>query len=66
VAKVKQAGFKLAFSMDDEKVNKKTDPFTFPRIGIDRTHSFLEFQAAFSPSVILIRKAIKKIHNKLT
>lgn len=56
---VKTAGYKLAVTMDDGFINKKTHPYFIPRIGVDKTHSFEEFIATTSPSVIRMRAMIK-------
>ncbi|HYK08163.1 MAG TPA: polysaccharide deacetylase family protein [Candidatus Eisenbacteria bacterium] len=57
---VKKAGYQAAFSMDDGKIDSQTNLFTIPRVGVDRTHTFAEFQFLFSPSVIAFRKFIKE------
>lgn len=56
---VKQAGYKMGLSMDDDFISPKTNIFAVPRVGIDRTHTITEFKATFSPSVIRFRKFIK-------
>lgn len=58
---VEDANFQLGFTMDDDLINPKTRKLLVPRIGVDRTHSFYEFQASFSPSVIMIRKQLKRL-----
>lgn len=55
LAAVKKAKFEIGFSLDSEPISPQIDPFKTPRIGIDRTYDFLEFKAAFSPSVVKIR-----------
>lgn len=59
---VRKAQYLLAFTMDDGFISTKTHKLLIPRIGIDRTHSFHEFKAAFSPSVIALRKLIKSTY----
>jgi peptidoglycan/xylan/chitin deacetylase (PgdA/CDA1 family) len=61
---VKDAGYRLAFSMDDEKIDKNSDWFSISRVGVDDTHSFSEFKIIFSRPAVLIRGFIKKIINK--
>lgn len=56
---VKNAKYRLGLTMDDGFIKPGNNPLTIPRIGIDRTHSFAEFQSTFSVSVIRIRKVIK-------
>lgn len=57
---VKKAKFSMALTMDDGIIKTQIDLFTVPRVGIDRTHTFEEFIHAFSPSVVLLRKAVKQ------
>lgn len=57
---VKKANYQLALTMDDGVITSATDPLLIPRIGIDRSHSFAEFTATFSPSVVQLRKQIKE------
>ncbi len=46
----------MALSMDAGFINQKTDLFKVPRVGVDRSHTFMEFKYIFSPSVIRIKK----------
>jgi peptidoglycan/xylan/chitin deacetylase (PgdA/CDA1 family) len=59
VSLVKKAKYHLGLTMDDGIINAHCNAFLLPRVGIDRTHSFLEFTNTFSPSVIKFRKLIK-------
>jgi biofilm PGA synthesis lipoprotein PgaB len=61
VKEVENAGYELAFSMDDAIITKKAGKFTLPRIGVDRTHDMNSFKATISPSNILFRKFIKSL-----
>lgn len=61
VGEVEKAGYIYAFSMDDGILDETINKYTIPRVGIDRTHSFNEFKASFSPSVIFARSIVKKI-----
>jgi peptidoglycan/xylan/chitin deacetylase (PgdA/CDA1 family) len=54
-----KAGYLACFTMDDGIISQKTNPFLIPRIGVDRSHSFTEFAAAFTKSAIYLRKIIK-------
>ncbi len=56
---VKSAGYKLGLTMDDNTVLKSTNPFLIPRIGVDRTHSFLEFKSLLKPSTLKIKYFVK-------
>lgn len=58
----KKAGYTMALSMDDGKINNKTNRYAVPRIGVDRSHSFTEFKYLFSPTVSAIRGFIKTHH----
>lgn len=57
---VKKAKYTLGLTMDDGFVTSKTHVYKVPRVGVDRTHTLREFQAAFSPSVIQARGFIKQ------
>ncbi len=57
---IKKSNYRLAVSMDDGFINKKTNKFLIPRIGIDKTHSFEEFKVLFSPLVIWFRGFMKQ------
>jgi peptidoglycan/xylan/chitin deacetylase (PgdA/CDA1 family) len=56
---IKKAKYKMALTMDDGFITTKTDLLRVPRVGVDRTHSFKEFTATFSPSVVRVRKLVK-------
>lgn len=56
---VKKAGYKLAFTMDDDFIDVKSDLYTIPRIGIDKTHTPEQFEQTISKSAVIIRKFIK-------
>ncbi len=58
---VRRQNYKMAFSMDDSLISSKTNIFAVPRIGINQSHSFLEFKALFLPSAIFFRGLVKKI-----
>ncbi|MBA3723671.1 MAG: polysaccharide deacetylase family protein [Candidatus Levybacteria bacterium] len=56
---VQRAKYTMALTMDDGFINTQSNRFTLPRVGVDRTHTFAEFAATFSPSVVRLRKLIK-------
>ena len=56
---IKAAGFTMSLTMDDGTITSKSDLFTLPRIGVNRTHSINEFKTIFSPTVIKFRDFIK-------
>lgn len=58
---IQLAGYKMAITLDDAKIQSGTNVFTIPRIGVNNTHTISEFKTIFSPNVISFRKIIKKI-----
>lgn len=52
--------FTSAYSMDDGKITNNTHMFKIPRVGVDASHSLIEFKYSNSPSVILFRQIIKE------
>lgn len=60
VSKLADANVKLAFTMDDSKISERTNRLKIPRVAINNTHTFDEFKASFSPSVVLFRSLVKK------
>jgi peptidoglycan/xylan/chitin deacetylase (PgdA/CDA1 family) len=63
---VKNAGYDLAFSLDDEVISVKTNPYAVPRVGVDRTHSFSEFKVVFSVQAIFLRRKIRRVIRMLS
>lgn len=57
---IEEAGYHLAFSMDDGPIRLSSNKYTLPRIGIDKTHNLKLFKATISPSVIFFRSLVKK------
>jgi peptidoglycan/xylan/chitin deacetylase (PgdA/CDA1 family) len=57
---VKKAKYIFGLTMDDGFINPKSDLLTLPRVGIDQTHSFAEFKATISPTVIQCRGLVKQ------
>lgn len=60
LAEVKNAGYRMALSMDDGRIDSQTPLLAIPRVGVDRTHSFAEFRHIFSPSAIFFRQTVKR------
>lgn len=60
ISSLKRKGYKLALTMDDSIISKKTNVYTIPKIGVDKTHSFSEFRTLASPSVVKFRSTIKR------
>lgn len=60
VSKLQNAKYKLAVTMDDGFINKNTNLYKIPRVGIDKTHSFREFKSTISTGSIWFRSLIKK------
>lgn len=56
---VKKAGYSLGLTMDEGIISKDTNPLLIPRIGVDRTHNFMEFKTLPSPSNIDLRRVVK-------
>lgn len=57
---VKQSGYDFGFSMDDEKISRKSSHLAIPRVGVLNNHSGAELLFLASPSVLKFRKLIKK------
>jgi peptidoglycan/xylan/chitin deacetylase (PgdA/CDA1 family) len=49
------AGYRLAFSMDDQVIKPAMDAYAVPRIGVDGSHNMAEFRCLMSPRAIVIR-----------
>jgi peptidoglycan/xylan/chitin deacetylase (PgdA/CDA1 family) len=60
IAALRKAKYTLALSMDDAIVSPRSNYFTIPRIGVDRTHGRFEFRTLYSPSVITFRRMVKE------
>jgi hypothetical protein len=50
-----------AFSMDDGFIDRSTNAFAVPRVGVDRTHTETEFGQVFLPSTIYFRRVVKAV-----
>ncbi len=53
--KVKNSGYKLAFSMDHKLISKDTNRYAIPRVGIMHTHTLSEFKSLPLPLSTHIR-----------
>jgi peptidoglycan/xylan/chitin deacetylase (PgdA/CDA1 family) len=61
LSEIQRAGYTMALSMDDGMISVGQDPYTVPRTGINRTHSFAEFKSSFPPTAVYFRKLIKRV-----
>ncbi|MBI2465448.1 polysaccharide deacetylase family protein [Candidatus Shapirobacteria bacterium] len=62
---VKNAGYKMAATMDDGILDKTTNLYTIPRIGVDKTLNIDEFKRVLAISTITARGIVKKLGGKL-
>lgn len=60
---VNEAGYTLAVSMDDAFLSSSSDRFCWPRIGVDRSHTFDEFQTLYLPLAIIFRAGVKLLYS---
>ncbi len=58
---VEKAGYVMALSMDDGRIDSSTSLLVVPRVGVDRTHALSEFRVLASPLVISFRQVVKSI-----
>ena len=65
LAKAREAGYKLAFSMDAGAIDQTIDPVLVPRVGIEVNHTFNDFKLASSGAIIAIRKHFSGLLSKL-
>jgi peptidoglycan/xylan/chitin deacetylase (PgdA/CDA1 family) len=63
---VTQAGYRAAFSMDDQLLVSGTDARVVPRVGVDRTHTDWEFKATISVAAVLMRGIVKKLDKAIS
>lgn len=56
VNQVIKSGYKLAVSMDPNILTKQSNRFALPRVGVDGSHSFIEFAALPNQVTVGIRK----------
>jgi len=61
ISAFKKATYKAGFSMDDRIIRKGIDTRIIPRVGIDRTHTPLEFEATISLPAVYMRSVIKML-----
>lgn len=62
IHKVVEAGFKIAFSTDEDVIYPYTNKFTIPRVGINKTHSLTEFKAVVTPINLCLKPLIKNFY----
>lgn len=55
---VKNAGYKAAFAVSPNCVNKASNKWYLPRVVIDATHSIADFPAVYSQTTFFIRRII--------
>ncbi len=55
-----RAGYESAVTMDDSLIDHATDLLRIPRVGVDRTHSFMEFKSIGTPLSIKFRQMLKR------
>ncbi len=53
-------GYRMGLSMDDSYISTATDIRIVPRVGVDGSHTFIEFVATISDAIIFIRSLVKK------
>lgn len=58
---VSAAQYTLAFSVNDGYVTRQTNTLLIPRVGVDGTHTIVQFLHLTSPLAMMVRKIIKKI-----
>jgi peptidoglycan/xylan/chitin deacetylase (PgdA/CDA1 family) len=58
---VKEAGFKIAFSMDHRLVSPGIDKLSVPRVGVDNTHKFAEFRGMSTKPIIWMKNFGTKV-----
>lgn len=57
---VKESGYKLALSMDDNVISKNSGRFNLPRVGVNGSHNLNEFKSILLPESIYTRKFTTK------
>ncbi len=55
------AGYRMGLSMDDSRISTNTDICIVPRVGVDGSHTFIEFVATISDTIIFLRSLVKKV-----
>lgn len=56
-----EGGYRLALTMDDKLITRKSNKYALPRIGVVRAHSLSEFSSMLGPSAIWFRNIIKEL-----
>jgi peptidoglycan/xylan/chitin deacetylase (PgdA/CDA1 family) len=60
LAAAQRAGYHIGVTMDDSIITVNTSRFAVPRIGVDGTHTFAEFQALVTDTAIRWRGWVKQ------
>ncbi len=60
VRAVQNAGYDLACTVGDEDITRRTNPYLVPRIGVDGSHDFSEFQSLYTPTTKFVRGLLRK------
>ena len=58
---VREAGYSLAFTMDDNSIDTSVDTMLIPRIGVDNSHTMSDFRGMISPAAVTFRKCVKAL-----
>ena len=61
IENVRSAGYGMAFSMDDGRIWRGSDPLTLPRIGVDRSHTLDDFRGMITRSAVIFRMIVKRV-----
>lgn len=59
-----EAGYRMGLSMDDSYISSSTDIRVVPRVGVDGSHTFMEFIATISDAIIFLRSLVKRVMKK--
>ncbi len=59
-----KAQYRMGLSMDDSYISRKTDLMIVPRVGVDGSHTYVEFIATISDAIIFLRSIVKKLMKK--
>jgi peptidoglycan/xylan/chitin deacetylase (PgdA/CDA1 family) len=58
---VRDAGYAVAFSVDDGYVEPQGNSYTIPRVGVDGTHHMRQFKSLALPGSMWLRGSVRKI-----
>jgi peptidoglycan/xylan/chitin deacetylase (PgdA/CDA1 family) len=54
-----RAGYRLGFSMDDGLDYREASRLALPRVGVDRSHTIIEFSSIMLPVSVIMRKLLR-------